>query len=342
MIETGALRIGGFSRVFVWRPWRRVAIASLLLGLAIVACLSLGKVPLAPRELAAALSAPGSDLGLIVWQLRLPRTLLGAMAGGALALSGWLLQQVVRNPLASPDTLGVTGGASAAAVGYLAFLAGTFGSAWLPLAAASGSLTAVGLVYALSWQQGVTPLRLVLMGIGLSAMLAAVTTFMLASSPLSTTLSAYVWLTGSVYGGNWTEVSQLASWFVGALLFMVPLTRFALLAPLDDALAVGIGVRVQLLRGALTLLAAGLAGIAVAWGGAIAFVGLVAPHLARRLVRGPGAAQIVMAGVIGSAMVVLADLLGRTLLLPLDLPAGIFVAAVGAPFFLGLLIRQVR
>ncbi|WP_208605368.1 FecCD family ABC transporter permease [Salinicola socius] len=319
-----------------------MAIVAMLLGLALVACLSLGKVPLPPHELRAALMAPGSDIGLIVWQLRLPRTLLGVMAGGALALSGWLLQQVVRNPLASPDTLGVTGGASAGAVCYLAFLASTLGSTWLPLAAATGALTAVGLVYAMAWQQGVTPLRLVLMGIGLSAMLAAVTTFVLLSSPLSTTLSAYVWLTGSVYGSNWTEVLRLASWFAGALLMMVPLMRFALLASLDDALAVGIGVRVQLSRGTLTLLAAGLAGIAVAWGGAIAFVGLVAPHLARRLVPGPGAAQIVMASMIGSVMVILADLLGRTLFLPLDLPAGIFVAAVGAPFFLGLLIWQVR
>ncbi|WP_129139716.1 FecCD family ABC transporter permease [Modicisalibacter coralii] len=340
MAEVGALRLGGFSRAVVWRPWRRVLIVLGAAGLTLLACLALGRIPLAPGALASALATPHSDLGLIVWQLRLPRTLLGALVGGALALSGWLLQQVMRNPLASPDTLGVTSGASAAAVGYFAFLAADLGSRWLPLAAASGALFAACVVYLMAWRRGVTPLRLVLTGIGLSALLGAVTTFVLVSSPLSTTLSAYVWLTGSVYGGNWPDVGQLALWFALAVAVMAPLVRFALLAALDDALAVGIGVRVQVVRAALMILAASLAGIAVAWGGAMAFVGLVAPHLARRLVRAPGAAQVVMACVLGACLVMLADLAGRTLCLPLDLPAGIFVAAIGAPFFLGLLLRQ--
>nr|WP_286009765.1 iron ABC transporter permease [Salinicola sp. S1-1-2] len=303
-------------------------------------CLGWGSVPLSPGKLTAALIAPTSDLGLIVWQLRLPRTLLGALVGGALALSGWLLQQIMRNALASPDTLGVTSGASAAAVSYFAFLAADFGTGGVPLAAASGAIVAVAIVYLMAWQQGATPVRLILTGIGLSVLMAAITTFVLASSPLSTTLSAYVWLTGSVYGGNWSDVSRMAlCCFLGGIA-IVPLLRFALLAPLDDALATGIGVRVQLTRALLTLLAAGLAGIAVAWGGAMAFVGLVAPHLARRLIRDPGAAQPVMAVLVGAIMVMMADLAGRTLFSPLDLPAGIFVAAVGAPFFLTLLIRQ--
>ncbi|WP_342594168.1 iron ABC transporter permease [Salinicola lusitanus] len=342
MAEIQALRLGRFSRAIVWRPWWRVVMAWGVVGVALAGCLSLGKIPLTPPELLAALSAPLSDTGLIVWQLRLPRTLLAALVGGALALSGWLLQQVMRNPLASPDTLGVTSGASAAAVAYFSLLAADLGHAWLPLAAAGGALMAVGIVYWLAWQQGVTPLRLVLMGIGLSALLTAATTFLLVSSPFSTTLSAYVWLTGSVYGGNWSEVERLSIGLALALVAMAPLVRYALLAAVDDALAVGIGVRVQRMRGALTLLAAVLAGLAVAWGGAIAFVGLIAPHLARRLVPVPGAAQIVMAIAAGAIVVMLADLVGRTLFLPLDLPAGIFVAAIGAPFFLMLLIRQVR
>ncbi|KAA0016969.1 iron ABC transporter permease [Salinicola corii] len=342
MADVRALRIGGFSRAIVWRPWWRVLAVGVALLLSLSSCLALGKVPLGPTALWHALCTPSSDTGLIVWQLRLPRILLGALVGGALALSGWLLQQVMRNPLASPDTLGVTSGASAAAVGYLSLLAADSGSAWLPLAAAAGALVAVGLVYRLAWHRGTTPLRLVLMGIGLSALLTAATTYLLVSSAFSTTLSAYVWLTGSVYGGNWSDVARLAVGVAVALVAMGALMRHALLAGVDDALAVGIGVRVQVMRGALTLLAAVLAGLAVAWGGAIAFVGLIAPHLAKRLVRIPGTAQVVMSIALGAIIVMLADLAGRTLFLPRDLPAGLFVAAIGAPFFLMLLIRQVR
>ncbi|WIX31271.1 iron ABC transporter permease [Salinicola sp. JS01] len=342
MGEARALRLGPFSRVVTWRAWRRVALALLVVLLILLASLALGEAAVSAPQWLVALRSPDSGAGLILWQLRLPRTLLGALVGAALALSGWLLQQVMRNPLASPDTLGVTAGAATLAVGYLAFLAADVGTAWMPLAAALGALLAVLLVMLAAWRGGATPLRLVLMGIGLSTLLSAVTTFVLVSSPLTTTLSAYVWLTGSVYGGNWSDVGWLAACFGVALVALMPLVRLALLAPLDDGLAVGIGVRVQWTRTLLILLAAGLAGIAVAWGGAMAFVGLVAPHVARLLLRQPGAAQIVMAILVGAGMTMAADLAGRLLFPPLDLPAGLFVAAIGAPFFLGLMMKQAR
>ncbi|WP_353979091.1 iron ABC transporter permease [Salinicola endophyticus] len=342
MDEARALRLGRFSRVVAWRPWRRVAAALLVALLILLTSLGLGEAAMSAPQWLAAVRSPDSGAGLILWQLRLPRTLLGALVGAALALSGWLLQQVMRNPLASPDTLGVTAGAATLAVGYLAFLASDIGSAWMPLAAAMGALLAVLLVMLAAWRGGTTPLRLVLMGIGLSTLLSAVTTFVMVSSPLTTTLSAYVWLTGSVYGGNWSDVGWLAAGFGVALAALAPLVRLALLAPLDDGLAVGIGVRVQRTRTLLILLAAGLAGMAVAWGGAMAFVGLVAPHVARRLVRPPGAAQITMAILVGAGMTMAADLAGRVLFPPLDLPAGLFVAAIGAPFFLGLMMKQAR
>lgn len=334
-------RLGRFSRRLAPATLGRLAVAALVALAGLLLCLCLGKVWLTPAQVFAAL-ADGSHggLGFIVTQLRLPRALLAALVGSALAVSGLLLQGQVRNPLASPDLLGITSGASAGAVGYLALLAGSFGPAGLPLAAMLGAGLAALLVYGLAWNHGASPLRLVLVGVGVSAMLAAATTFLLVFSPLTTTLSAYVWLTGSVYGASWPEVRALGLWWLALLLPLAALARHAVLAQLDDDLARGLGVRLQLQRAALLALAVALAGVAIAWGGAIAFVGLIAPHIARRLLPAGFAAQASMAALVGALLVMLADLLGRTLFLPLDLPAGIFVAALGAPFFLYLLIRQ--
>ena len=334
-------RLGRFSRRLAPATLGRLAVAALVALAALLLCLCLGKVWLTPTQVFAALvERQGGGLGFIVTQLRLPRALLAALVGSALAVSGLLLQGQVRNPLASPDLLGITSGASAGAVFYLAVLAGSLGPHGLPLAAMLGAGLAALLVYGLAWNHGASPLRLVLVGVGVSAMLAAATTFLLVFSPLTTTLSAYVWLTGSVYGASWPEVRALGLWWLVLLLPLAALARHAVLAQLDDDLARGLGVRLQRQRAALLALAVALAGVAIAWGGAIAFVGLIAPHIARRLLPAGFAAQALMAALVGALLVMLADLLGRTLFLPLDLPAGIFVAALGAPFFLYLLIRQ--
>ncbi|MGE6319986.1 FecCD family ABC transporter permease [Pseudomonas oryzihabitans] len=334
-------RLGRFSRRLALATLGRLAVAALVALAALLLCLCLGKVWLTPTQVFAALvERQGGGLGFIVTQLRLPRALLAALVGSALAVSGLLLQGQVRNPLASPDLLGITSGASAGAVFYLAVLAESLGPHGLPLAAMLGAGLAALLVYGLAWNHGASPLRLVLVGVGVSAMLAAATTFLLVFSPLTTTLSAYVWLTGSVYGASWPEVRALGLWWLALLLPLAALARHAVLAQLDDDLARGLGVRLQLQRAALLALAVALAGVAIAWGGAIAFVGLIAPHIARRLLPAGFAAQALMAALVGALLVMLADLLGRTLFLPLDLPAGIFVAALGAPFFLYLLIRQ--
>lgn len=334
-------RLGRFSRRLAPATLGRLAVAALVALAALLLCLCLGKVWLTPTQVLAALADDAhGGLSFIVMQLRLPRALLAALVGSALAVSGLLLQGQVRNPLASPDLLGITSGASAGAVFYLAVLAGSLGPHALPLAAMLGAGLAALLVYGLAWNHGASPLRLVLVGVGVSAMLAAATTFLLVFSPLTTTLSAYVWLTGSVYGASWPEVRALGLWWLVLLLPLAALARHAVLAQLDDDLARGLGVRLQRQRAALLALAVALAGVAIAWGGAIAFVGLIAPHIARRLLPAGFAAQALMAALAGALLVMLADLLGRTLFLPLDLPAGIFVAALGAPFFLYLLIRQ--
>lgn len=334
-------RRGGFSRRINLSTLSRLVLALAITLLVVLGSLSLGKVTLSPMAVLRILfSSEDPSLTFIVEQLRFPRIVLAALVGAALAISGLILQGIIRNPLASPDLLGITSGASAAAVLYLSFFSVALGQQFLPVAAMLGAGLAALAIYLLAWKQGASPLRLVLIGVGVSAMLTAATTFILVFSPLTTTLSAYVWLTGSVYGASWPEPLALAGWLLGIFPLLVLLARQVMVQQLDDSLAQGIGVRVQWLRAGLLLVSVALAGAAIAWGGAIAFVGLIAPHIAKRLV-GPGfAGQAVMAALVGANLVMLADLAGRTLFLPLDLPAGIFVAVLGTPFFLYLLIKQ--
>ncbi|MGX0956458.1 FecCD family ABC transporter permease [Pseudomonas viridiflava] len=335
------LRYRGFSRRFSLAGLTRLLAALAFTLLVMLGSLALGKVNLSPATLFDVLFGQADQrLVFIVEQLRMPRLALAALVGAALAVSGLILQSIIRNPLASPDLLGITSGASAAAVIYLSFFSAAMGAQFLPLAAISGAGLAALAIYLLAWNQGASPLRLVLIGVGVSALLAAVTTFILVFSPLTTTLSAYVWLTGSVYGASWPEPRALASWLVVVLPLLVLLARQVRVQQLDDDLAQGIGVRVQWLRAGLLLVSVALAGLAVAWGGAIAFVGLIAPHIAKRLVPPGFAGQALMSALMGANLVMLADLAGRTLFLPLDLPAGIFVAVLGTPFFLYLLINQ--
>ncbi|SEI21516.1 FecCD family ABC transporter permease [Pseudomonas asplenii] len=341
MARQVTVRRGVFSRQLDLGSVARLVVALLLTLLVMLGALALGKINLSPLTVLRVL-AGAADPGLtfIVEQLRLPRLVLAALVGAALAVSGLILQSIIRNPLASPDLLGITSGASAAAVGYLSFFSLALGSQFLPLAAMAGAGLAALAIYLLAWKQGTSPLRLVLIGVGVSALLAAVTTFVLVFSPLTTTLSAYVWLTGSVYGASWPEPRALAGWLLAIMPLLAWLARQVRVQQLDDDLAQGIGARVQWLRAGLLLVSVALAGAAVAWGGAIAFVGLIAPHIAKRLVPPGFAGQALMSALVGANLVMLADLVGRTLFLPLDLPAGIFVAVLGTPFFLYLLINQ--
>jgi len=285
------------------------------------------------------LSEPGRH-SFVIETLRLPRIIMAFLVGGALAVSGLILQSLIRNPLASPDIIGVTSGASAAAVFFLSYLAQVLSAQWLPLAAISGAAVTSLILYVLSWKQGVNPIRLVLIGIGLAAGLGALTTLMIVFSPIATSMMAYVWLTGSVYGSNWEDVISLLPWMTILLPVALMLARTIDTQELGDAIATNLGVPLQYSRFLLLAISVGMAGSAVAYAGAIGFVGLIAPHIARKLVNRTFASLAPISVLVGGSLVVVADTIGRTAFLPLDVPAGVFVSAVGAPFFIYLLYRQ--
>ena len=272
--------------------------------------------------------------------LRLPRTLMAFLVGAALSVSGLILQANIKNPLASPDIIGITGGASAGAITYLSFFSSEFGTAGLPFAAIAGAAVVSALIYFLAWQKGVTSIRLVLIGIGIAAAVDALVTMIIVFSPISTTVQSYVWLTGSIYGTNWGDFFQFLPW----VLIFIPLA-FAFykslnLLALGDKVAASLGLNIQLNRFLLMTISVALAGSAVAYAGGVAFVGLIAPHMARKMGGKSYSILIITSALTGGMILMGADLIARTAFLPLDLPAGVFVSGIGAPFFIYLLYRN--
>ncbi|WP_276357625.1 FecCD family ABC transporter permease [Cohnella caldifontis] len=281
----------------------------------------------------------GEEHAFVIGTLRLPRMVLSMLAGMALGVAGLILQGIVRNPLASPDIVGITGGASAAAV-YVITFHSEISLKWVPLAAISGACVVSLLMYALARNNGVTPIRLVLIGIGIQSLTSAAVTLMIVLSPTYSTSEAYIWLTGSVYGANWNHVMSLLPWVVIFVPLTFVLSRKLNVQELGDGVALGLGAKVQRNRFALLLISVALAGSAVAFAGAIGFVGLMAPHISRMLAGRSFGSLVPVTALIGGMIVFMADTAARTLFLPLDLPAGVFVSGIGAPFFIYLLYRN--
>lgn len=282
----------------------------------------------------------GGGDDFIIDVLRLPRMVLALLVGAALGVAGLILQEMVRNPLASPDIIGITSGASVAAVLFITLFGGIVSISFLPLAAMFGAGLVSLFIYFLAWKEGVTPIRLVLIGIGVAAAMDALTTMMIVFSPIETANQAYTWLTGSVYGTTWEDVTAMAPW----VLLLIPLaflcTRAIHVQQLGDGVAVGLGAKIQSQRFFMILISVGLAGIAVAFAGGVGFVGLMAPHIGRFFVGRSFAALVPVSALVGGWMVVVADVIARTAFHPLDLPVGVLISGIGAPFFIYLLYRN--
>ncbi|WP_051388274.1 iron ABC transporter permease [Virgibacillus sp. Bac332] len=281
-----------------------------------------------------------SDYTFILHELRMPRVIMGFLVGAGLGVSGLILQGMIRNPLGSPDIVGVTGGASVGAVLFIVFLLGEMSVNWLPLASIIGAAVTSAIIYLLSWSNGVTPMRLILIGIGISALTNAIVTMFMVSSESAIASKVYLWLTGSLYGANWQEVIILLPIILTLIFLSLFFTGIVNVKQLGDDIAIGMGVRVQFFRFLLLALSVALAGAAVSFAGGIAFVGLIAPHIARIILHKSFANLVVGSALIGSLIVMGADIIARTAFLPSDIPAGVFTAGIGAPFFIYLLYRN--
>lgn len=277
----------------------------------------------------------------LVTETRVPRVLLAAVVGATLAVVGCVLQALVRNPLADPSILGGTAGASFGAV--LVIVAGADGLVGLPIAAFLGAAAGFGLTFALAWRGGgLSPLRLVLAGVAVSYLLAALTSLVIARADDRALRSALFWQLGSVAGARWDDLLWPTVAMLGGVVVLVARSRRLDVLEYGDLTATALGVGPQRLRAELFVLTSVLTGIAVALAGGIGFVALVVPH-AVRLLSGPRHATLVpLSALLGAGFLVWADIAARTFARPSDLPLGVVTALVGAPVFALLVSGRLR
>jgi iron complex transport system permease protein len=323
----------------------RVAPASVLLGAAswlaavgvALYAVTVGDYPMPLSTVLAALAGDGTLLTYdVVVRNRLPRALVGLLVGAALGLAGTVLQRIARNPLVSPDVIGIGAGASAGAVVAIVVLGA--GSATTVTGALIGAALAAAAVYALAAGGGFTGYRMVLVGIGIAALANAAASFLLTRSDRNQAFQAAVWLVGDLGGRSWPDLVPVAVGLgVGAPLVLL-LTRHLRLLELGDELAHTLSGGIGAARTTLVGAAVGLTALATAAAGPIAFVALVAPQIVRRVLSARSAGLLPAAGV-GALLVAAADLAARRLFSPYELPAGVLTAAVGAPVLLYLLVR---
>lgn len=342
--RAGAVRPAGYL-VVRWRRMsfllhRRAAVVAAGLGVALfvaaVAHLTLGERTVPPVEVVRVLFGLDSSEQLVVGTLRMPRLTVGLLVGMALGVAGALIQTVARNPLASPEIIGVTHGASAVTVAGMTF--GVTSYAVLPYLSVAGGLLAAALVYLFAWRGGLHTTRLVLIGIGFAVALRSVTQLFLTKGDQQTAQQAQVWMTGSLNGRGADEAAPLAL----TLLLTLPLVLWAARAQrhvtLDDDTGTALGVRLDRVRSGLVLTGVVLASVATGAAGPVDFVALLSPQIARRLTR-TAQLPLLSSALLGAFIVTAGDLVARRLLAPTELPVGVVTAAVGAPYLIWLLVR---
>lgn len=319
---------------------------ALALAAAIVLAVGLGSTGMGPDRVIAALLGEGSKLEtLIVWQLRLPRILMAAVAGALLAAAGFLLQRVTRNDLASPGALGVVDGAGLGVVLFLVVFTDTSNAltvpvAWQPLAAAIGGVTATAIVFLAAGPQARSAIRLILFGVATAAALKAIITLLMIVGPIYQASDAIRWMAGSVHAASWPDLALLTGLGVLPLAAVFAVARQIAVAELDDDTAGALGLPPALFRGLAVVLAAIATAIAVSFVGGVAFVGLMAPHLAGHLVSRRPLPAAIGSLLVGGMILVVADTLVRWLFAPVEVPAGTATAVIGAPYFVYLAVRK--
>jgi len=332
------LRAGPLSLRITRRPL--VATAGLAVAVFAVVMLSafLGDFPLPASDVLAALIGQGtSATNFVVLDLRLPRALCAVTIGAALGASGAAFQALTRNPLGSPDIIGLTSGAATGALLQILIIGGT------ALAVAGGAMfgglaTAV-IVYALAAGRGAVGYRLILVGIGLNAMLWAVNWYLLISANLQDAITAQVWLVGSLNGRSWPQLWPVLGLVAICLPLLMMASRPLGLLEMGDDAAKALGVRAEKTRIVVVILAVLLAAGAVATAGPIAFVALAAPQLAKRLT-GSVAVSVVPAALMGAFVLATSDIVAQRLFAPAQLPVGVATGAVGGLYLVWLLLSE--
>ncbi|HCA6969859.1 TPA: iron chelate uptake ABC transporter family permease subunit [Staphylococcus pseudintermedius] len=311
---------------------------SLIIGLLIVGAilsLSAGAVWILPI---AVIKEVWSGDNFILSEFRVPRMLLGILVGAALAISGAVIQGVIRNPLASPDVIGITKGASLAAV-IVIIVFPTAPLFVLPVASFIGALV-ISLILSLliSWQ-GIKGSQLALIGMAIGAVAMALVQYLLIRNPMEANI-ALVWLTGSLFGRSMDHVLTILPWLIVAIPVIFLYARKLDILHLGEEVATALGTHVQRTKMILLFTSVMLAGAAISVVGGLSFLGLIAPHIARSLVGHQHRHIVAMSGLVGALLMVIADGLARIIAPPIDIPVGVLIAIIGAPYFLYVLRKM--
>lgn len=321
------------------RALQLAAIAAVGLAALIIWSVTLGTIEVPYLDVVAAVFGRADDrTELVVRTLRLPRILSAVLVGAALATSGTIFQGIARNPLVSPDIIGINSGATLFAMASMILGAG-LGST--PLSAFAGAVTAAFVIYLLSWKRGISTNRLILVGIGVGAVINAGVTYLTVAFPVEVIRPAVVWSMGSFYATNWHDVRILTATVVLLLPLSMILMDSLQTLQFGDVMTRSLGVSLERTRLTLILVGCALAAVCVSLAGPIGFIALIVPHMARMIAGPPTASVLLFTALLGSILLLLSDIVAQHAL-PVSLPVGIITGAVGAPYFLFLLYRSNR
>jgi len=323
-----------------------ISILVFLLLLLFFVSLNMGLVKIAPNAVLQTLIGNGTERDkLVLLEFRLPRMVLAVMIGAGLAFSGSILQAVSKNELADPGIIGINAGAGFAVVLFLFIIQGSMSALaainlWLlPLFSFLGAVLAAALIYMLAWKKGINPIRLVLVGIGINSGFAAAITIMQLKMNPQDFMKAAVWISGDIWGASWNFVLVILPWMLLLCIYALYKSHTLNQLSLGDQVAIGLGVHVERERLKVLFTAVALAGLCVSAGGGISFLGLVAPHIARKIMGPKHQYVLPVSALIGSFLLLLADTIGQNILAPTQISVGIVVAIISAPYFIYLLMK---
>lgn len=310
--------------------------------------LNTGSLSISPSDVIKTLIGQGSKAHEIaIFKLRLPRIVIGILVGTALAISGTILQGVTKNDLADAGILGINSGAALFVVVYIYLMNGNVYDGvsnltifTMPIVALSGAIFGAFLIYALAWRNGINSSRLLLVGIGINIAFTSILTIFQLRFTTQEFNRVMAWTNGSIWGASWKYVIAVLPFILVFTLLTLYKSRYLDALNLGDEVATGLGVEVEKERRKLIVFSVVLSGVATSVAGSIGFLGLVAPHIARKLVGPKHIKLIPTSALVGSVILLIADTIARNIIAPMELPVGIVVAVIGVPYFIYLMLAD--
>ncbi len=325
-----------------------IGILMILIIATFLISLNMGSLAIEPIDVLKTLIGQGSKSHEIaIFKLRLPRIVIGILVGSALAISGTILQGVTKNDLADSGILGINSGAALFVVMYIYFMNGNVYDGMskltiftMPIIALIGAIFGAFLIYMLAWKKGINSSRLLLVGIGINVAFTSLLTIFQLRFTTQEFNRVMAWTTGSIWGASWQYVLAILPFILIFIILILYKSRFLDVLNLGDEVATGLGVKVEKERRKLIIYAVILAGVATSVAGSIAFLGLVAPHIARKLVGPKHKKLIPTAALVGTLILLIGDTISRNLIAPMEIPVGIVVSVIGVPYFIYLMLAE--